>query len=714
MNKVQHINLGSVPFTIDEDAFEHLSLYLETIHRHFRDSEGYEEITTDIEARMAELIQEGLGDRTIVSLRDVKDAIVIMGTPEDFGAEPIEEGEAPKTERKSNSGYRPGKRLFRNPDDEVIGGVCSGIAAYFGIQDPLWIRLLFILIAISGGFGIPAYIILWAIIPKAETASDRLAMRGEPINASNIGRIIQEEFEHISSKVQELGSELGGKKKGFQGQNELGEALRKGVSLLGGAIRALIDLAASFWKPLLIIVGAVFIFAFALAWIGIVGGAIFAWPFFEYFSPARPFLSFLAAFNILIIIGMVLLSLVLFITRLLYGARLSAPWRTALIVFWSLNVVSFFAVGSIFARQFSHEGKSLKETTLSGLPTDTLRLEMARGYEGDSWMRIDDELILRDEELLIRNVRVNLVRAEGNAFTMATRISARGETSRDAEKLASMVSFNPSLEGETLLIPREFSIPKGSKWRGQEVRLTIGVPAGKALRISGEVGDFVDEMDKADPSQYLWRNPDKLWIMTSDGFNCQGCDVESEDAEELGFSDFRKLNIEGELKVVIGKGDDYSLRLSGVEALTRQVDVEQIGDVVNVSTSLSRPSSPVRLFITMPELAQLDAEGTDDVRIEGFEGGNLQLSFESSHELKANIHVDTLLLNQAGSGGADLRGQARYLRAVLSDNARLDAEKMAIGEAYVSAADNSRAKLGSVPLVQQQAAGNARVDVAID
>lgn len=90
MKKVININLGGLPFTIDEDAYEHLSDYLETIHNHFRDSEGYEEITADIEARMAELFQEKLGNRPIITLADVKQVIAIMGTPEDFGAEPVD------------------------------------------------------------------------------------------------------------------------------------------------------------------------------------------------------------------------------------------------------------------------------------------------------------------------------------------------------------------------------------------------------------------------------------------------------------------------------------------------------------------------------------------------------------------------------------------------------------------------------------------------
>lgn len=208
MNKVVSINLGGYPFTIDEDAYESLKTYLDAIHRHFRSSEGYEEITTDIEARVAELFQESLGDRPIVNTQDVQNAIAVMGTPEEFDAEPaVEETEGKKRQ------YRTGRRLYRDPEESVIGGVSAGIAAYLGIADPLWVRLVFILITISGGFGIPAYLILWAILPEATTAGDRLAMRGEPINVSNIGKIIEEELRHISDKVSELSEEFSGKKK---------------------------------------------------------------------------------------------------------------------------------------------------------------------------------------------------------------------------------------------------------------------------------------------------------------------------------------------------------------------------------------------------------------------------------------------------------------------------------------------------------------------
>lgn len=236
MNKIFNINLGGYPFTIDQDAYEYLQNYLERIDQHFRSSEGYEEITSDIEARVAELFQEKLNSRKIVTMKDVKETIVVMGTPEDFGAESLDEDmafghETNSSKSSSNSKYRTGRRLFRNNEDEVVAGVCSGIAAYFGIEDPLWVRILFVLITFSGGFGIPAYFIMWAILPKAESASDRLSMKGEPINVSNIGKIIEDEIEHISEKVSDFGNEFGSKKKELVEEVMQELPLRKGSLL---------------------------------------------------------------------------------------------------------------------------------------------------------------------------------------------------------------------------------------------------------------------------------------------------------------------------------------------------------------------------------------------------------------------------------------------------------------------------------------------------
>lgn len=231
MNKVLNINLGGYPFTIDDDAFEHLENYLDTIHNHFKKSEGYEEITADIETRMAELFQEKLNGRSIVTLRNVEACIAIMGTPEEFGADPLDEETVFETEpptHKKEHNYKTGRRLFRDSDDSVVGGVCSGIAAYFGVEDPLWIRLLFVVGFISGTIGLWVYLILWAILPEAKTSGDRLAMKGEPINVSNIGKIVEGEIEHISERLEDFGSELGSKKKAMAKKLAQEAPLRKG------------------------------------------------------------------------------------------------------------------------------------------------------------------------------------------------------------------------------------------------------------------------------------------------------------------------------------------------------------------------------------------------------------------------------------------------------------------------------------------------------
>ncbi len=518
MNKVQQINLGGVPFTIDEDAYEHLRRYLETIHRHFRESDGYEEITNDIEARLAELFQEGLGNRKIVTISDVKNAIVIMGTPEDFGAEPIVEEERAK-ERQ----YRPGRRLFRDPEEEIIGGVCAGIAAYLGINDPLWIRLAFILLTITSGFGIPAYLILWAIVPQAKTASDRLAMRGEPINVSTIGKIVEEEVEHFSQKV----SELGGKKKGEEAKaaSEGSRILREVVAFIGKILRAIIDIFGKLWKPLLLLIGAALILGFVLAWTAVVSGGIFFWPHLEYFFPEHSWLAVLGAFNLLIVIGMLLLSVALSITRLLYGTRMSQPWRAGLTGFWVLNVISFFFVLSMVLRDFSHEADIERQVPLSSWSSDTLSLEMGADYDGESLLDFDG-LVLTDDGLICRDFDFRIYRGETEDFEFTQFLESRGPDSDAAEELASTLAYEALKLGNTLVLPPYFRIPEGAKWRAQEVDLELRVPVGKFIRLKGDTRFFIRDADKVAHRPRLYDNPGSTWEMTPDGLQCLDCKEE--------------------------------------------------------------------------------------------------------------------------------------------------------------------------------------------
>jgi phage shock protein PspC (stress-responsive transcriptional regulator) len=205
MNKTHNINLGGYPFTIDNDAYEHLQDYLNKIHKHFESSEGFEEIVDDIETRMAELLFERIKTKSIVTMDDVNNAISIMGTPEEFGAEAF--GGESSSNGPLKRKYKTGKRLFRDPDDKIIGGLCSGLASYFGITEVLWVRIAFAVAALVGGIGLPLYLIMWAIVPEAKTPKDFLAMRGEPINVTNIAKIVEEQVEQISDQLSEIGND---------------------------------------------------------------------------------------------------------------------------------------------------------------------------------------------------------------------------------------------------------------------------------------------------------------------------------------------------------------------------------------------------------------------------------------------------------------------------------------------------------------------------
>lgn len=195
MKKVVNINLAGTKFTIDEDAYHKLDKYLSTINKHFSSSSGFEDIMYDIESRVAELFLEDRQGTDIITIEKVDNIEKIMGKPDDFGA--TEEDTVTGTSVKAS------KRFFRHPDDKMIGGVASGLAAYFGIDTSL-MRAIFLVVSLSGIGALP-YIALWIFIPEAKSASDRLAMHGETINVDSIANVVEEGVIELKDTIQDLG-----------------------------------------------------------------------------------------------------------------------------------------------------------------------------------------------------------------------------------------------------------------------------------------------------------------------------------------------------------------------------------------------------------------------------------------------------------------------------------------------------------------------------
>lgn len=196
------INLGGIVFHIDNDAYEMLHAYLLAVEKQFFDENERKEIMTDVETRLSELFKESLADkRDVIMKEDVSKVIEIMGEPEDF----VEETEQETTNSKANSKrkrteYKTTRRLYRDPDSRVLGGVCGGLGAYFN-TDPILFRIIFILIFFGMGSGLIIYIILWIAIPEASTTAQKLEMRGEAITIENIKKAVREEFENVRKNM---------------------------------------------------------------------------------------------------------------------------------------------------------------------------------------------------------------------------------------------------------------------------------------------------------------------------------------------------------------------------------------------------------------------------------------------------------------------------------------------------------------------------------
>lgn len=189
MNKTLSIALAGFSFIIEEHAYHKLSDYLTALRSSLEPSEA-DEVMHDIEIRMVEILKENMGKREVVNDEDIEKIITLIGKPEI-----IEEQEhayySEKTEKQKNTAEQ--KQLFRDAENQKIGGVCAGLAAYFGIE-MTWMRVIWFGIGflglftagVSTSFVIMLYLVLWIILPKAQTAADYLKMKGKPLNFDNI------------------------------------------------------------------------------------------------------------------------------------------------------------------------------------------------------------------------------------------------------------------------------------------------------------------------------------------------------------------------------------------------------------------------------------------------------------------------------------------------------------------------------------------------
>lgn len=474
MKKVININLGGMPYIIDEDAYEYLNHYFDSLRRHFSASEGCDEIIYDIELRMSELFQEQLKSKQIITINELTGVIEIMGKPEDFGAEAMDMDSEPAYGHSASSSdskfHRTGKKLFRDSENKMLGGVCSGLSAYLGIDDPLWLRILFAISIFMFGVGFLPYLLLWIVVPEAKSSADKLAMKGEPINIDNIAKTIETEIHDLSDRISNYSTKYSGKKKA-QGRS-IANGINSAFGLASNIFLSIIGTLVRVAKPLIsIIVG----FVILMVTVGIIAFLVSSFvghSFLQYFIPSGRFITSLA------IVFLVLIPLVSIILNLAkwyyphnsktYGRYLGMGWGACfvLIVISGINTIKHYEAS--YKETSSYDLSAFDKSKKISLNFD--------GYYGEGLYSLGRNLRINGQELQMEIPGIELERSTDGKLRLEEEVSARGATQIEAKANATRVMHDFVYENGELHFPLFRSFDKSHGFRGETTMYKLYIP----------------------------------------------------------------------------------------------------------------------------------------------------------------------------------------------------------------------------------------------
>lgn len=530
MKNTINISLGGIVFHIEEDAHQKLSAYLDAISRSMQGSEGQKEIMADIEARIAELLQPKVSSfKQVITIDDIQEVIGIMGSPEEFSTGT---GDTKKEEPINTTGekgrYQYGyRRIFRDPDDKVVSGVCSGLAYHFGV-DPIWLRLAFGISIFIGGFGVLLYILLIILLPKARTAAEKLEMRGQPVDANNIRRIIEEDMRDFKKKAQEFGNEMkdwSSRARNQQfGQNvsSFFSSLGHGAgNLIGGVFKAIF----AFIGFILVIVLACMLFALVISlWTGMNvihieghSGHMVDFSMHNVFTMLNieGGEKLMLMLGLTFFIGIPLLALIIRFARAIMGLRRGPQWMT--ITFfsaWFVGLILMFTSGMYIAKHFSVKNRVTDEVHFS-LPahSNTLYLNMPNHFEEDEDFITVDSLNVQitDEELFRGSPSVCIGTSPDTNFYFVINKWAHGKDEAEAKAIATNIEYSFAQHDSVLQLSPSYQVT--APWRGQKLEGVLEMPLNKAVAMPEGI-DHIICSTVHHKHKHLGGHK---WVMTIDG-----------------------------------------------------------------------------------------------------------------------------------------------------------------------------------------------------
>jgi phage shock protein PspC (stress-responsive transcriptional regulator) len=515
MNKTVNINLAGMVFHINEDAFEILNNYLNTLKNHFKNEESADEILKDIEGRIAELFTERLNKKEAVSLTDVNEIITIMGEPSQYDDE-IEQ-EKPQEQQHKEEDLRKGKRrkVFRDEEGRMIGGVCSGMANYFDIS-VFWSRIIFFFLLFIMGPGAPfLYIMFWIALPSAKTTAEKLEMKGEKVNINNIEKNIKDELNIIENKILDADKKY---TKEIFGANSF---FRKIVDFCIRVITGIFKFAGSCFGIFCILFGGILLFLiFSFAFSG--AEILFQnHPMVEHVC--SNFFNNKSATWLSLFIGIPIIAIILFGLRLVNNTKIHMNYKIGIFVLWIISLFFLLNSAKDISIEFQEEAKN---TIIENIITesDTLYLSMndvdrvfdnafdAKGFKVTPF----------EDNLMGIGMQLDVVKSKNNDLKLIKQATARGKNKQIAKEMTEGVGFEFLLEDDNLIFDDFFTIST-QKWRMQELDLTLEIPVGMVIFLDHSLEDLIYDI-KNQENMWDYDMLGHYWKMEKEGLSCISCE----------------------------------------------------------------------------------------------------------------------------------------------------------------------------------------------
>ena len=569
MNKTININLGGLFFHIDETAYQKLNKYLNAIRKSLSDDpQGRDEIIKDIELRISELLSAKIVDeRQVVSETDIDAIIEVMGQPEDYNVDEELFTEPSHSQKRRKAS----KKLYRDIDDKFLGGVASGTAHYVGIE-PIWSRIFWLIMAFGFGFGFLAYPLLWILLPKAESTSEKLEMEGERVNIDNIERKIREEFDSLSVKVKDGAGELSDKikegtdvvKKKYGNKSKSG--FQELLDTVGSILITLLKVFAKFIGVLIIITSALTLLALiiglfsvgSLEFLGF-GGDFLNYPS-EIFHATLPYWLIVLFVFIAVAIPFVLLFMLGLKILSNNTKSFSKVTSLTLLALWIISILGLIFSGLDISSKYKYRGLDTNTQDIELIANDTLNISMVTNDDfidtknsrrNRNLKNVNDNGI---EKIYSTNVDFDIRKSDSDIAYIKIRKAAQGRNYSDANANAEKLEYQFNLSNSNLKLNGYFLNNFKNAFFGQEVDVILYLPEGATIYLDKSTRNYLDDVANKQ-NIYDKRMIDHYYMMGKNQLDCIDCKTDKVidvDSDNLNL----KIDEDGvDLKINTDEGD---------------------------------------------------------------------------------------------------------------------------------------------------------------